>query len=115
MNATALKLHSNSVNPQQTIYNSTISFKNRSLENLYEEQELLIDQRNALLDKAFISLTPEQQEQLDNIDMRLDVVEADIEQMSSKRHHIDAQTIKNMIEDNEIWIQNMIQKVRFTR
>jgi hypothetical protein len=126
MNAAALILHSDSVNPQQPIYNPTISFKNPPsaefefdatrisavrLERLYEEQALLIEQRNALLDKT-MSLTPEQQDQLDNIDKRLDVVEADIEQMSSRRYHLDVHTIASMIEDNELWIQNMIQKVR---
>lgn len=127
MTTDVLTLHSDSVNPQQSIYNPTLSFKNRSpeelasdptgmvpglLERLYEEQARLIEQRNLLLDNTFISLDPKQQDQLDNIDRRLDVVEADIDQISGRECPIDLEATEIMIEENKRWIQNMTHKIR---
>jgi hypothetical protein len=59
-----------------------------------------------------ISLNPAQQEQIENIDKRLDSIEADISQFTQSRPQVDIQAIENMIADKEVWIQNMAQKIR---
>jgi hypothetical protein len=126
MTAEALTLHSNSVNPRQPIYESTTSYKRRlpeepsdldrmvlvRVERLYEEQTRLIDQRNVLLDNAAISLNPTQQAQLEHIDNRLDIIEAEIEQFSNRAYRIDVEAIENMVTDQERRIQTMAQKIR---
>ena len=127
MNSTEITLRAGSNNPEQSFYEGT-NASNRlsaeeiessvpgmtavSLTRLYEEQERLIEQRNALLDQNFISLTPKQQEQLDNMDKRLDSIESDIARLVQRQPQINVQAIEKRIADRERRLQNLTLKIR---
>lgn len=127
MNSTEITLRAGSNNPEQSFYEGT-NASNRlsaeeiessvpgmtavSLTRLYEEQERLIEQRNALLDQSFISLTPKQQEQLDNMDKRLDSIESDIARLVQRQPQINVQAIEKRIADRERRLQNLTLKIR---